>query len=211
VHWRSSAHAGELMVRREEQPWQSRATVFIDNRAHVHRGAGAASSLEYAVSAAASIVSHLVQRGFRTRLVAAGGTALAEGWHDQGCPSGEVGPLLDALAVLQPEAGRRLDSVGPDETHARGLVVAIFGDLGAADHAVVSRLRHQSPNAIALVLDVDQWSRATRRAEGELPGLRTLTAGGWRAVSAGPSDPLPSKWREVGVAVRRTSVGEQVS
>src|SRR3954452_6475660 len=25
VHWRSSAHAGELMVRREEQPWQSRA------------------------------------------------------------------------------------------------------------------------------------------------------------------------------------------
>jgi uncharacterized protein (DUF58 family) len=211
VHWRSSAHAGELMVRREEQPWQSRATVFIDNRAHVHRGAGAASSLEYAVSAAASIVAHLVQRGFRTRLVSASGTALGEGWHDQGSPSGEVGPLLDALAVLQPEPGQRLDSVGPDETHARGLVVAIFGDLGASDHAVVNRLRHQSPNAIALVLDVDRWSRATRRTEGELPGLRTLTSSGWRAVAAGPQDPLPSKWREVGVAVRRTSAGERVS
>jgi uncharacterized protein (DUF58 family) len=211
VHWRSSAHAGELMVRREEQPWQSRATVFIDNRAHVHRGAGAASSLEYAVSAAASIVAHLVQRGFRTRLVSASGTALGDGWHDQGSPSGEVGPLLDALAVLQPEPGQRLESVGPDETHARGLVVAIFGDLGTADHAVVNRLRHQSPNAIALVLDVDRWSRATRRSDEELPGLRTLTAGGWRAVAAGPQDPLPSKWREVGVAVRRTTAGERVS
>ena len=32
VHWRSSARVGELMVRREEQPWQSRATLFLDNR-----------------------------------------------------------------------------------------------------------------------------------------------------------------------------------
>ena len=32
VHWRSSARTGELMVRREEQPWQSRATLFLDNR-----------------------------------------------------------------------------------------------------------------------------------------------------------------------------------
>ena len=35
VHWRSSARVGELMVRREEQPWQSRATVFLDNRGTV--------------------------------------------------------------------------------------------------------------------------------------------------------------------------------
>ena len=34
VHWRSSAKLGELMVRREEQPWQSRATLFLDNRRH---------------------------------------------------------------------------------------------------------------------------------------------------------------------------------
>ena len=38
VHWRSSAHAGELMVRREEQPWQSRATLFLDNRKIAHVG-----------------------------------------------------------------------------------------------------------------------------------------------------------------------------
>ena len=55
VHWRSSAKIGELMVRREEQPWQSRATLFFDNRLRAHRGQGIASSLEAAVSAAASI------------------------------------------------------------------------------------------------------------------------------------------------------------
>ena len=74
VHWRSSAHAGELMVRREEQPWQSRATLFLDNRKIAHRGSGAASSLEHAVSAAASIAVHLVQRGFSVRLVTAAGS-----------------------------------------------------------------------------------------------------------------------------------------
>ena len=40
MHWRSSARVGELMVRREEQPWQSRATVFLDNRGTAHRGQG---------------------------------------------------------------------------------------------------------------------------------------------------------------------------
>ena len=33
VHWRSTARVGELMVRREEQPWESRATVVLDTRA----------------------------------------------------------------------------------------------------------------------------------------------------------------------------------
>ena len=32
VHWRSTARVGELMVRREEQPWESRATVVLDTR-----------------------------------------------------------------------------------------------------------------------------------------------------------------------------------
>ena len=40
VHWRSTARAGELMVRREEQPWESRATVVLDTRRSGHRGEG---------------------------------------------------------------------------------------------------------------------------------------------------------------------------
>ncbi|HEU5455731.1 MAG TPA: DUF58 domain-containing protein, partial [Nocardioides sp.] len=81
VHWRSSARVGELMVRREEQPWQSRATVFLDNRVRAHRGQGIASSLEAAVSTAASIAVHLSLRGFTVRLVTASGEDPSNAWH----------------------------------------------------------------------------------------------------------------------------------
>ena len=46
VHWRSTARYGELMVRREEQRWRNKATVFLDSRSLAHLGSGAASSFE---------------------------------------------------------------------------------------------------------------------------------------------------------------------
>jgi uncharacterized protein (DUF58 family) len=64
IHWRSTARRGELMVRREEQPWQSRGVVFLDTRASAHFGDGPLSSLEWAVSAAASVSLHLSHNGF---------------------------------------------------------------------------------------------------------------------------------------------------
>ena len=69
VHWRSTARTGELMVRREEQPWESRATVVLDTRAYAHRGEGPTASFEWAVSATASIAMHLRQAGYKLRLV----------------------------------------------------------------------------------------------------------------------------------------------
>ena len=73
VHWRSTARTGELMVRREEQPWESRATVVLDTRLFAHRGEGPTASFEWAVSAAASIAMHLRQAGYKLRLVTGGG------------------------------------------------------------------------------------------------------------------------------------------
>ena len=69
VHWRSTARRGELMVRREEQPWQSRASILIDRRKVAHHGEGLASSLEWAVTATASVAHHLVGLGYLVRLV----------------------------------------------------------------------------------------------------------------------------------------------
>src|SRR5688572_29513219 len=73
VHWRSTARTGELMVRREEQPWESRATVVLDTRSYAHRGEGPTASIEWAVSAAASIAVHLRQAGYKLRLVSVSG------------------------------------------------------------------------------------------------------------------------------------------
>src|ERR687893_798381 len=69
VHWRSTARVGEMMVRREEQPWESRATVVLDTRSMAHRGEGPTASFEWAVSAAASIALHLRHNGYKLRLV----------------------------------------------------------------------------------------------------------------------------------------------
>ena len=76
VHWRSTARLGQLMVRREEQPWQARCTVLLDTRSTAHGGEGPGSSFEWAVSAAASVAVHLVRHGYFVRLVTDTGAAV---------------------------------------------------------------------------------------------------------------------------------------
>lgn len=208
VHWRSSAHAGELMVRREEQPWQSRATLFVDNRAHVHRGSGLASSFEHAVSVAASVALHLAQRGFRVRLVTADGSEQGQSWHEHGAMSTETGPLLESLAVLPAVDRPRSDTTWLGDVHQTGLLVAVLGDVTTADRPVLSRMQHAARSPMAVVLDVDAWAGGSRPARDETdergtPGTRLLTAQGWRAVAAGPVDPIPTVWQELGLAGRR--------
>jgi uncharacterized protein (DUF58 family) len=70
VHWRSTARRGELMVRREEHPRQSRATILLDARAGAHHGEGKFSSVEWVVSAVASLAVHLIRREFTIRVIA---------------------------------------------------------------------------------------------------------------------------------------------
>jgi len=197
VHWRSSAHAGELMVRREEQPWQSRATLFVDNRLYAHRGTGAASSFEHAVSVAASVAVHLVQRGFNVRLVTASGEEHAGTWHEHNATAAETAPLLEALAVLSLTDQQHLDNRWLSEGGHTGLLVAVFGELGAHDRPVLSRIQHHGATPLALALDVDAWIGPVD-TEADVPAATLLTSLGWRAVGARPTDRLPTLWQELG-------------
>jgi uncharacterized protein (DUF58 family) len=203
VHWRSSAHAGELMVRREEQPWQSRATLFVDNRQHAHRGVGLASSFEYAVSAAASIAMHLAQRGFRVRLVTAEGQESDHSWHEHGALSAEAGPLLESLALLQPATRTTIDTSWLGDAHGAGLHVAVLGETLPTDRSALSRMRHAAGTPLAVALDVDQWVPSTRPDLEVTTTLNLLTAAGWRAVSTGPNVPLGGVWQQLGLLSTR--------
>jgi hypothetical protein len=214
VHWRASAHVGELMVRREEQPWQSRATVFLDNRSHVHRGTGAASSLEYAVSAAASVAVHLTQRGFSVRLVTAEGGEGSSVWHEHGAPTTESGPLLESLAVLTASTRGTIDLGWLNDAHPTGLLVAVFGAILPADAHVLGRMQHAGRSPLAIALDVDRWTRETASARAGGPPRQTasqgdalLVARGWRAVSAGPEDSLSTAWQHLGLSGGRGRSG----
>lgn len=200
VHWRSSARTGELMVRREEQPWQSRATIFLDNRLRAHRGQGIASSLEAAVSAAASIAVHLAQRGFAVRLVTASGEDPSNAWHSRETEL-NTAPLLEALAVVQSLGQARIETDWLAEPTHGGLVVGIVGGVEAHDLPVLRRMHLHAGAAMALALDVDAWVGGPATG-GAAP---ILARQGWRAAPLGPRDRLDAVWQDLGRAVAQTS------
>jgi uncharacterized protein (DUF58 family) len=210
VHWRSSAHAGELMVRREEQPWESRATLLIDNRRQVHRGTGTASSLEHAVTIAASIGSHLAQRGFEVDLVSASGHLVSHGRETRS----DRTALLEALAVLQESPRTHFGSEALTALTQGGLVIGVLGDLSENDLDVLARVKRPAEPPLALVLDVAAWDSGAPAgasavtALGSGPdglgrGARLLSGRGWRTVTAGPRDPVPRLWQQLAIAGRR--------
>ena len=215
VHWRSSARMGELMVRREEQPWQSRATLFLDNRAVAHRGRGVASSLETAVSAAASIAVHLGHRGFTVRLVTATGEEAGGAWHLRDAELSSR-TLLEALAVVEAAPAPRVDSAWLTEHGTGGLTVAVLGAVAVSDLPMLRRMQHHAGAALAIALDVDAWAGdvgpgASRRAAGS-SAAPLLAQHGWRAAPLRPRDRLDTAWQElaragVGGAGRSTYSG----
>lgn len=205
VHWPSSARLGELMVRREEQPWQARATVFLDNRRSVHRGQGAGSSFEQAVVVAASVAVHLVTAGYSVRLVTSAGTAagsaptqLGTGWHDREGQA-DAAALLEALAVVETVPHHRIDASWIGEAGQGGVTVAALGSLDEDDAGVLRRIRHHTGAALAFALAVDGWSAVNLAPEQRRPsGVPLLVQHGWKAVDLGPGDSLATRWRELG-------------
>ncbi len=203
VHWPSSARTGELMVRREEQPWQSRATLFLDNRITAHRGQGIASSLEAAVSLTASIALHLSQRGFTVRLVTASGEEPGTAWHFREAEL-NTAPLLEALAVVQPTSRSVIDTAWLTEANQGGLLVAVLGHLDDVDTPVLRRMHHHAVTSLAIALDVAAWATPLAPASGAVAGL---SRHGWRAVALRPGDRFENVWQELGRQVSRGGVG----
>jgi uncharacterized protein (DUF58 family) len=203
VHWRSTARAGELMVRREEAPRSSRATVLLDTREGSWAGEGPTSSFEWAVSAAASVASALGRSGFAPRLV------LGTGEEKSGTAAA-FSPLLDELAVVMPTDSPSLSAAlarlrtGP----AAGLTVAVLGQLSTSDAALVARARPASSTGIAVLVDTLTWAGspagyAARRPHqaGEADPSATRAAvraslwrAGWLVAEARYGDTLAGVW-----------------
>lgn len=207
VHWRSTARIGELMVRREEQPWQSRATILLDARRSAHVGNGAASSLEWAVSAAASITVHMTHAGYSVRLVTDRHDSESNAWHDRRPDDAEQsGPILDELAVLSHSPNAALSNAVDALVGVSGLVIAILGSLDAADLADLSRLRSRGSTVIALVIDTAAWG-AAGEAAAHAPAERlagVLGGHGWYATPVSPDDSPAQAWARLGAMLRRT-------
>lgn len=199
VHWRSTARMGELMVRREEQPWQTRATLLMDTRTAAHRGSGPASSFEWLVTATASVGVHLSGQGYALRLVTESGDDSAGHWHDRGSGAvGDADDLLDHLAVVQPSRRQRLE-LPLDHDEAAGVLIALLGVLTPQDVSALRRLAQGAAAGYAVVADPSAWIRedSHERADVHEQVRRTaaeLRAHGWRVAVAGPTDRIGSVW-----------------
>lgn len=206
VHWRSTARLGELMVRREEQPWQSRATVLLDTRRGSHLGEGPASSFEWAVSAAASTAVHLFRRGFAVRLVTDTGAVVGGGAEGHLTVGDVEGMVLDALSVVTPSKNETLREAAPALRRGGGdgLLVAILGRLEAEELTALTRLRHGTTTAIGVLVDVASWgTRAPAARASQTPRVAyensamLLRRSGWRVLTPGATDTLPAIWPRV--------------
>jgi uncharacterized protein (DUF58 family) len=193
IHWPSSARVDELMVRREEQQWQSRCTLLIDNRRISHRGYGVNSSMETAVRAAASIMRNLVALDFEVRLVSATGRSSAHGWH-QGARGATLPEQLERLALMGMTGNEQLSTAWVDESSQGGMLLAVLGHLGEADRMFFAGLANAGDSAYAVVLDVSGWDRS---GPAEPPATASLRSGGWKASTLERDGALAASWLEL--------------
>jgi uncharacterized protein (DUF58 family) len=216
VHWKSTARTGELMVRREEQPWESRATVVLDTRAHAHWGEGPTASFEWAVSAVASIAVHLRRANYKVRLVTDGGIDVAA------AEAAGEGELLDQLADVRPS--RHTDvAMLVDQVRTRsdgGLVIAVLGELTAAEATLLAGLHTSGSTCVAFLMDTLSWRPLSELARAEADqahaeAILGLLGGGWRVVSAAHSSKLPLLWPQAARGsqgfARRAALAETVA
>ncbi|MDT0447261.1 DUF58 domain-containing protein [Streptomyces johnsoniae] len=202
VHWRSTAHRGALMVRREEQPLRARCTVLLDTRRGGYVGGGPDSPFERAVSGAASVVSHLAGRGYEVRLVTDAGLLLP-GPGGQGADAAETtGLIMDALAVVDHSPGQDFtDAAGAVRGGDGGLLIAFTGTVGRREAAALGALRQRANAAVAFVAagQLDPAFEADR--------LRGLLGAGWTALAHPPGVPLGRLWQQAALELSAAGRG----
>ena len=195
VHWRSTARAGELMVRREEQPWHSQAAVVLDNRASAHRGEGTNSSFEYAVSAAASVGMHLLRQTYQVHLACGLGVT---GQEPVLVEQVDERVLLDRCAeVLASPSTSLLPMIERLGTQDQ-LIVAVLGTLSRDDALQLARLRRRAV-CVAIMVDAASWGGLSGRERAAADAASASSAlvlhqSGWRVLRVDRATSLATAW-----------------
>jgi uncharacterized protein (DUF58 family) len=183
LHWKATAHRGELMVRQEEQQLTPRAALLLDcepsSQGTVRDGQGVweySPMFEWCVVAAASITAHLVRAGYVV-VLQSNGTAV-----DRFIADGQD-TLEDAmvdLAVVEPQPDHHDQQVTPERA-----AFVVLGRLNAARAHHWAELLSTSRSVLALVA-------AGTSAE----ALDILDGARWRVVTYHPHDDLGTLWTE---------------
>jgi uncharacterized protein (DUF58 family) len=186
IHWRSTARWGDLMVRREEQAWDPSASIVLDSRSSAHAGRGMQNSLEWAISAAASIGIHFLDDGFGIEIYEADGPLNISGTMGQHSSASQelvISRLTDLRSRQTTTIHHAVESATVDRPGQ--LAIAIMGRMNAQDANSLLRVRRNRAQGLAMMLDIDTFAdepvSEQQRAQHEL-ARQILRDNQWRVI-----------------------------
>lgn len=197
IHWPATARTGDLMVRQEDRPARRRAVILLDPRASGHQGTGVGSSFEWAVSAVASLLTHLADAGYAVHLVSA--ESIRSGVV---ASVAELDTALEMLAEASTSDDRALDELvraAGTVAATGGLVVAVLADHDDEAFRRVASLRQSGGTGLAVVLDSASFGDGPGAGgaghDGEARALAELLhLSGWSAVTVRAGGSMASAW-----------------
>lgn len=194
VHWPSTAHRGELMIRRIEEPHTPQAAVFLDTRRTAFAGAEGEHRFETAVAAGASICLHLLEHGVEVALVGVG---------QPGPGADERDRLLHHFAALEPRASSLQGALGEIAHRAAGTATfaAVLVPLDAEQLTALEQATRRASQRVAVIIDDAEAERDTRAER----TAATLRSAGWLTTVLEVDGDLAAAWQRL--AAPRSVVG----
>ncbi len=159
IHWISTARQGRLMSRTFDAEEGADLMVVLDLRRGIQAGEAPESSLEYAVTMAASVAHAALRRG---RAVALLGTGRKETWVPAGRGDSQDQLVMEALALCQADGQFPLGQLLPRHLPAwrsRGSVVVVTSDPSGQWVEAVATSSQPGRRAVAIFVDPASFGR----------------------------------------------------
>jgi uncharacterized repeat protein (TIGR01451 family) len=201
IHWSSTAKRNRYMIKQEETPWHTRATIVLDDRLPAHEGQGSSASFDRAVEAAASLVELYHRSGYGYRLLGAvnEGTPVGRGVdHRNRC--------LDLLALVQPASVQTTEDplamrlAGLDtRSAAEAALLIVTGSFSPADARATGLAARRFRHATVLCYPSHRFSASStkERWEAERPlveAMKVLGRSGIAVAALGPDETISQGW-----------------
>jgi uncharacterized protein (DUF58 family) len=188
VHWRSTARTGELMLRQDEMPWESRTTVLFDTRPATHT----TESFERAVEVVASLVTAHCRGRRHLRFLTTSGIEIRSAGKER------YPQIMEYLAEVAPEGADRFTSVIDNlrRTGVGGPLAAVVANAGKADLIALGALGARNLVALAL-LRPSAYGGVDSGSAPAVPGALVVP------ISAG--SPFRNAWNQAVITCQRSA------